>query len=502
MVSQFSSIDLRSIRINKDHQETIFSQLCRGLRELILAAKLPVESRLPSTRVLATELGVSRISVREAYEQLVAEGFLISVAGRGTFVGHDDGLKRAILAFNREVSADNQSDEQPIHRDISLRAKLFLSVSQSSVVPEALPFNPATPDFSEFPWSKWNSTVKKSMLEHKYEAMDYGDPEGFPALREALAHYLGLARGIKCQAEQIIVTASSEQTIRRTAFLLLDPEHSVWFGEPGMYTRRNAFCSLGVNTLTVPVDESGVVVNEVYRYGKKAKLAYVLPYRHYPLGITMSLSRRYELLEWATNNDAWILEDDYASEFGLPDNSPPTIQSLDTDQRVIYMGGFSLTLFPALRLSYAVFPKPLVDVAIHVARSELAVASVLQPALAEFIAKDHYITHIRKMRKIYKRREDFLMQYLQQHLGPKTFISGVTGGTNIVLNLPPQHSATEISRNLSQRDIIAHPISSYYLQNPTAQTTRNGLVLGFACASRTKLKRAASTMLDQMRLKD
>ncbi|MFT5112418.1 MAG: GntR family transcriptional regulator/MocR family aminotransferase [Parasphingorhabdus sp.] len=498
MVIQFSSIDLRSIRINKDHQETIFSQLCRGLRELILAAKLPVESRLPSTRMLAAELGVSRISVREAYEQLVAEGFLISIAGRGTFVGNDNGLKRAILAFNNAKSANNQSAEQSLHRDISSRAKAFLSVSQSNVIPEALPFNPATPDFSEFPWSKWNSTVKKSMLEHKYEAMDYGDPEGFPALRGALAHYLGLARGINCQPEQIVITASSEQTIRRTAFLLLDPKDSVWFGEPGMYTRRNAFCSLGVNTLTVPVDESGVVVSAVYDYGKKAKLAYVLPYRHYPIGITMSLSRRHELLDWATKNDAWILEDDYASEFGLPDHSPPTIQSLDTDQRVIYMGGFSLTLFPALRLSYAVFPKPLADAAIHIARSEMAVSSVLQPALAEFITRDHYITHIRKMRKVYKRREDFLVQYLQQHIGPESSISGIRGGTNIVLNLPPQYSAIEISRKLAQQDIIAHPISSYYLNKPTGQKSRNGLVLGFACASRMKLQKAATVMLDLM----
>ena len=496
MVSQLSSIDLRSIRINKDHQETIFNQLCRGLRELILAAKLPVESRLPSTRILAAELGVSRISVREVYEQLVAEGFLVSVAGRGTFVGHDDGLKRAIQEFNTVVVTNTLSAEPPSHRDISSRAKTFLSISQSSVVPEALPFNPATPDFSEFPWSKWNSTVKESMLEHKYEAMDYGDAEGFAELRVALAHYLGLARGIKCQAEQIIITASSEQTIRRTAFLLLEPEHSVCFGEPGMFTRRNAFCSLGVNTLTVPVDDSGMVVRDVYQYNEEAKLAYVLPYRHYPLGITMSLSRRHELLEWATKNDAWILEDDYASEFGLSDDSPPSIQSLDTDQRVIYMGGFSLTLFPALRLSYAVFPKSLTDAAIHIARSELAVSSVLQPALAAFIAKDHYIKHIRKMRKIYKRREDFLVQYLQQNIGPESFVSGINGGTNIVLNLPAQYSVNEISRKLTQQNIIAHPISSYYLQNPKDQTIRNGLVLGFACASRAKLQKAAEIMLD------
>ena len=370
-----------------------------------------------------------------------------------------------------------------------------MSIPLSSVTSQALPFNPAIPDLALFPLSKWSSVVKRSMIDHKHESMDYGEPAGIPALREALAHYLRLARGINCEADQIVITASSEQSIRRTAFLLLDPEDSVWFGEPGIYARRNAFSITGLNSLTVPVDEQGIVVDQIYQYGSKAKLAYVLPYRHYPLGITMSLSRRLELLKWATGNNAWILEDDFASEFGLPENSPPPIQSLDTSQRVIYMGGFSLSLFPGLRLSYAVFPRSLATAAVSIARSELAVSTALQPALAEFIAHDHYITHIRNMRKAYQRREDFLVQYLQERMDHELTLSGIGGGTNIILNLPPRISTTELSETLAQKQIIAHPISSYFLQKPPNDQASNGLVLGFACSSRRELKKAAEVLI-------
>jgi len=494
-MTRFSSIDLRAIRIDRDEVETIFGQLCRQLRDMILCGDLPIDARLPSTRVLASEIGVSRITVRDSYEQLVAEGFLISAAGKGTFVSRYQGLREAISVHGNDSTARVQSEGIASLANISARATSFLSIPLSTVAPEALPFNPAIPDLALFPLSKWSSVVKKSMIDHKYESMDYGEPAGFPALRDALAHYLRLSRGIRCEADQIIVTASSEQTIRRTAFLLLDPQDSVWFGEPGIYARRNAFCSTGLNTLTVPLDEQGVVVDQIYQYGSKAKLAYVLPYRHYPLGITMSLSRRLELLKWATSNNAWILEDDFASEFGLPENSPPPIQSLDTEQRVIYMGGFSLSLFPGLRLSYAVFPRSLATAAVSIARSELAVSTALQPALAEFIAHDHYITHIRNMRKVYQRREDFLVQYLRQHIDSELSLGGVGGGTNIVLNLPPQISATKLSESLAQKQIIAHPISSYLLQKPESDRIDNGLVLGFACSSRRELQKAAEVLV-------
>ncbi|MFT5656897.1 MAG: GntR family transcriptional regulator/MocR family aminotransferase [Gammaproteobacteria bacterium] len=498
-MTQFSSIDLRSVRIDRDQQETIFSQLCRQLRELVLSGDLPLDARLPSTRMLSSEIGISRITVREVYEQLIAEGLLISTPGKGTFVSCHSGVLEAISAHTNEAPVTTATETLSAVEHISKRARAFLSLPLGSSAREPLPFNPSVPDLKLFPSAKWNTVVRKSLLNHKYESMDYGDPLGFPELREALAHYLRLSRGIKCDASQIIITASSEQTIRRTVFLLLDEADSVCFGEPGIYSRRYAFSSTGVNTITLPVDDQGVVVKSIYKHGRNAKLAYVLPYRHYPLGITMSLQRRRELLEWANNNNSWILEDDFASEFGLPENSPPPIQSLDENQRVIYMGGFSLTLFPALRLSYVVYPRSLLKAAESIAKSELSVSTALQPALADFIANDHYVTHIRNMRKVYQRREDFLLQYLNQHLDNRFSVSGMGGGTNLVLDLPPHICANDLSQSLARHNIIAYPASSYYLGNPLEQNTRNALVLGFASSSRDKLEISAALLMEEIR---
>lgn len=494
----FSSTDLRSIRIDRDQQETLFSQLCRQLRDMVLSGALPLEARLPSTRNLATEIGISRITVREAYEQLVAEGFLISAAGKGTFVSHNPGLLETISSNNKAKSQNISNDQPDSNISISSRAKAFLSVPLAGSAREPLPFNPAIPDLSLFPTAKWNSVVKKSLLNHKYESMDYGDPLGFPELRKALTHYLRLSRGISCDSDQIIITASSEQTIRRAVFMLLEPDDSVWFGEPGIYSRRYAFTSSGSQSITVPVDDQGVVMDSIYQYGQKAKLAYVLPYRHYPLGITMSLPRRLELLKWAEENNSWILEDDFSSELGLTENSPPPIQSLDTNHRVIYMGGFSLTLFPALRLSYVVYPNSLLEAAKCIAKSEMAVSTALQPALADFIAHDHYISHIRNMRKAYQRRERFLVDYLTAHLGPDFLISGVGGGTNIVLSMPAEISDVKLSQSLANENIIAYSIPSYYLGKAENLNARNALILGFACSSRGQLEKSADILVKKI----
>jgi len=501
-VPPFSSIDLRSIRIDREQQETIFSQLCSQLRDMVLTGALPLEARLPSTRNLATEIGTSRITVREVYEQLTAEGFLISAVGKGTFVSHTPRLLENISSNKTSTAKENTKnvDEEKTAAisNISLRAKAFLSITFAGSSREPLPFNPAIPDLSLFPTSKWNSVVKKSLLNHKYDSMDYGDPLGFLKLREALAHYLRLSRGIRCDSDQIIITASSEQTIRRTLFMLLDPEDSVWFGEPGIYSRRYAFTSSSAKVVTVPVDDQGVVMDSIYQYGRKAKLAYVLPYRHYPLGITMSLPRRLELLKWANENNSWILEDDFSSELGSTDHTPPPIHSLDINQRVIYMGGFSLTLFPGLRLSYVVYPKSLLKAAKSIAKSEIAVSTVLQPALADFIANDHYTSHIRNMRKIYQRREDFLVDYLKSKIGPDFLISGIGGGTNVVLNLPRGVSDVEISQSLAHEHIIAYPIPSYNLGKAPDSNVRNGLILGFACSSRYQLEKSAKILISKL----
>ena len=483
--------EVSAITIDRSLSETLYSQLCRQLRELILNGSLSAGTRLPPTRTLSAEASISRITVRESYEQLTAEGYLRSVTGKGTFVTDHPRLLEAVSVRRNDVSSQsNKIRSAPI----SSRAKNILSIPFSPMAPQHLPFNPALPDLNLIPFFKWNRIVKNTLHYH-HDAMDYSNASGFLPLREVLANSLYLTRGVNCDPDQVIIAASSEQAIKRIVFLLLDQSDCVWFGEPGMHSRRHAFRTAGVNTLTVPIDNEGVRVDQAYKYGKKAKLAYVFPWLHYPLNITMSLSRRLELLKWASSNNGWILEDGFSSEINYVGRVPPSIQSLDIEQRVLYMGSFSMTLFPALRLSYIVVPKSLVGAAKKISRLEQSVSTVLQPALAQFIAEGHYIAHIRKMRKVYHRRQKFLTSFLEHKLSDMVSISGASGGLNIMLNLPHQISDRKISELLSQSNIIAHPIVDYYLTKPTIDDRRNALVLGFACSSRRQLEQSAEILV-------
>jgi len=496
-----TTVQLSRISVYRDEQETIVHQLSRQIREMILSGKLAIGTRIPSTRELANELRVSRTTVRESYEQLVAESYLSSSVGKGTFVIDHPVLRATPRERTVTSSASERSKNTPSRKPprLSYRGKQFRKFSRFYTSSLSVPFNPALPDFSLFPYSKWTRILKKTLVNPESAAMNYGEAAGFPPLKRAIAENLRLTRGLNCEPEQVIIVASSEQAIHRIVTLVLNREDAVWFGEPGMTSRRNAFASAGIDTLTVPVDDEGVVIEQAYRLKGNVKLAYVLPSRHYPFGKKMSLPRRLELLNWAALKNAWILEDDYGCEFNYSGQAPPPIQTMDYDQRVIYMGGFSMTLFPSLRLAYIIVPPSLVKVANNMAQSELSVATVQQPALAEFIKEGHFMSHIRKMRKTYQKRELFLIQFLQKHIGDRVTISGTGGGLNFILNLPSYINETEISKKLAKSGIIAHPLSDYYLhQNRRKKTHLNGLVMGFACASRADLEKCAMTLVKQV----
>ena len=497
-----TTVQLSHVIIRRGEQETIVHQFCRQIREMILSGDLAIGTRFPSTRALAKELRISRTTIREGYEQLVAESYLSSSIGRGTFVIDHPELR----ATPRDSSTSTLALEKPKKNpcrpspQLSRRSKQYLNFPHYYTSSESVPFNPALPDFSLFPYSKWTRILKKTLSNPESTAMNYGDASGYPPLKQAIVENLRLTRGLSCDPEQVVIVASSEQAIQRIVTLVLNPEDSVWFGEPGMTSRRNAFTSAGINSLIVPVDEEGVVVEQAYRFNGHVRLAYVLPSRHYPFGEIMSLSRRLELLNWAASKNAWILEDDYCCEFNSVGHAPPPIQTLDYDQRVIYMGGFGMTLFPSLRLAYIVVPRTLVKTANSMAQAELSVSTFLQPALAEFISDGHYMSHIRKTKKIYQKREQFLIQFLQKHIGDITTISGTGSGSNFILNLPLHINDATISKALGRSGIIAHPLFDYYLhQNARQKNHLNGLVIGFACASRSDLEQSATTLVNQIR---
>ena len=503
-----TTVQLGSISIRRGEQETIVHQLSRQIREMILSGKLAIGTRIPSTRELGDELRVSRTTVRESYEQLVAESYLSSSVGKGTFVIDHPVLRvppgeQADLApaSDRPESLSERISPGRFSPELSKRGKQYLSYPGYYTSSQMLPFNPALPDFSLFPHSKWTRILKKTLVNPQSTAMNYGDAAGYPPLQSAIAENLRLTRGLNCEPDQVIIVASSEQAIHRIVTLLLNPEDSVWFGEPGMTSRRNAFASEGIETRTVTIDDEGVVVEQAHRLKGNVKLAYVLPSRHYPFGKMMSLPRRLELLNWAASRNAWILEDDYCCEFNYAGQAPPPIQTLDHDQRVIYMGGFSTTLFPSLRIAYIVVPRSLVKVTNNMAQAELSVATVQQPALAEFISQGHFMSHVRKMRKTYQKRQQFLVRFLHKHLGDLATISGTGGGLNFILGLPAEINDVKLSERLGAKGIVAHPLHDYYLHQTARLGNRlNGLVIGFACASEAQLEKAAIMLVEYLKV--
>ena len=487
--------DLGGILIYRDGPATIYTQLCEQLRSIIQDGSLPQGVRMPATRVFAEELGISRTTAREVYDQLGAEGYLSARIGRGTFVSSNAAALQSLQKRSQAAKAEPAVIEtDALSQCLSTRALDFFNSQLGDISPRPIPFNPSLPDFHMFPFNKWNRIVKRS-LRYNDAAMGYGYTAGYQPLREAVAHYLRLSRGVDCQAAQVIITASSEQAIRRIAFLLLDTQACVWCGDPGIYSRRNAFRTAGVETRTVQVDNEGVVVEQAYAFDRHTRLAYVMPWRHYPLGITMSLTRRLELLEWARQYDGWIIEDDFGSEFSFMEKPPPPLQSLDVEKRTIFIGSFGLSLFPALRLTYVVLPSALVEPMQNIDRVERSVSGVLQPALAEFISDGHLTAHIRKMRKVYRQREQFLARYLKNRLGDEISISGRGGGSNFILNLPDDIDESRLSAALEKQGVIAFPMSDYYLEMDRSITPYNALNLGFTSASIESLERSAEILV-------
>ncbi len=310
--------------------------------------------------------------------------------------------------------------------------------------------------------------------------MAYGDAMGYLPFREAIAEYLGAVRGVRCEAAQILVTTGSQQALQISAQVLLDPEDRVWMEEPGYPGARQAFMTAGAQLIPVRVDHDGVNVAEMIRRGRDARVVYVTPSHQYPMGMTMSATRRVLLLNWAMRSGAWIIEDDYDSEYRFGSRPIASLQGLDTDGRVIYVGTFSKVMFPALRLGYVVVPKDLVP-AFSAARDAADIFSptLYQAVLTDFIREGHFARHIRRMRMLYMDRRRALVNAIQIQMGDMTEVIGAEAGMHLVALLPPGTDDVAVSRKAAQKGISAIPLSTCYLKRPT----RGGLILGYGGAN-------------------
>jgi GntR family transcriptional regulator / MocR family aminotransferase len=306
--------------------------------------------------------------------------------------------------------------------------------------------------------------------------MAYGDAMGYMPLREAIAEYLGAVRAVRCEPSQILVTTGSQLGLQLSAQVLLDPNDRVWIEEPGYPGARHALMSTGAQLVPVPVDYEGLNVGEGIRRARSAHAVYITPSHQYPLGVTMTATRRMQLLNWVARSGAWIIEDDYDSEYRLGGRPIPSLQGLDTGARVIYVGTLSKVMFPALRLGYVVVPEDLVD-AFSTARdaTDQFSSTLYQAVMTDFIREGHFARHIRRMRILYMERRTALVEAVQKQMGDRLEVIGAEAGMHLVALLPRGVNDVEISKKAAELGISAMPLSTCCLRPPG----RGGLILGY-----------------------
>ena len=458
-------------------------QLVAALREAVAEGRFGPGARLPSTRELAAELGIARSTVVAVFEQLAAEGYLAARQGSGYFVP-------APLAAPR--AATGAVPRADIPRPVSRRATLLATLPAPKAHVSFRPFEPGHAEIDARFIARWKYLAARVLSGRSRLAWGYGDPQGEPALRRAIAEYLGAARGVCCRPEQVVVTSGTQQGLSLTVQTLLDPGDKALVEDPCYRATIDILRAAEARIAPVPVDEHGLDITATpVREGEPPRLVYTTPSRQYPLGVAMPLARRAALLAWAEANGAWIVEDDYESEFQLPSRMLPSLQGLDRAGRVIYLGTFSKLLFPSLRLGYAVLPEDLVGpftAARHLADRQSS--ALLQTMMTEFILDGHFARHLKRMRALYAEREAFLAEQLKRRLAGLVETTPRESGMYLIGWLPAGWSDRAAAAALAAADVAAVPLSSLALATPRPP----GLVLGYTGHTEAAMTRAVETM--------
>jgi GntR family transcriptional regulator / MocR family aminotransferase len=464
-------------------------RVTRALRLAVLSGQLKPGTKLPSTRALAADMAISRNTVLEAYAQLLSEGYFEARHGSGTFVAAS---MPEVALESRPVKA-KKSGAAVSAPALSTRGRALLAIKTSVVDDVGNAFCPGIPALDPELLDSWTRVSIRSRRSCSKELLNYADSAGYRPLREAIAAYLGPARGVMCTADQVLITGGTQQALDISARLLLDPGQAFWFEEPGYLAARAALVAAGGVPMAVPVDDEGLRVDVGWKRAAAARAAYVSPSHQYPLGVTMSVSRRLRLLEWAQKADAWILEDDYDSEFRYEGAPLPALRSLDSAGHVVYIGTFSKVLFPALRLGYVIVPEPLVDAFRQQALiAGLGAARLDQLALADFFEQGHYARHIRRMRKIYAERRHAFADLLHERIGGGLKLQGATAGLHVAAKLSDRTDDRALSRRARLRGLCLSPLSEYCLDRPAV----TGFVMGYGHLDRSQIARGVDVLRD------
>jgi GntR family transcriptional regulator / MocR family aminotransferase len=455
---------LPHVRVERGSDVPIYRQVYEGLRRAIIDGLLRAGQRVPSTRELATDLGVSRLSVLTAFDQLRHEGYLSGHVGSGTFVSAvlpDDALRSTRLRPGASAPRETKTARvAPRRRDEGgLR-----------------PFRMSLPALDHFPNQAWSRLVARRARSLSPTQMAYGDPAGLAALRSAVAEHLRTSRAVRCEADQVIIVSGSQAALRIAAAVILERGDVVAVEEPGYYGARSALQAAGADLAPVVVDDDGIDVSALHALGKRVRAVYVTPSHQYPLGVSMTASRRLALLDWANRTGAWILEDDYDSEYRYVSRPLGALQGMDAHDRVIYVGTFSKVMFPSLRVGYLIAPPSLLE-NLYDAREAFDVfpSTLYQLALADFIREGHFARHLRRMRVLYESRRDALLDGLDRYCADYLRVHNADAGLHLVTLLLPGTDDRAVIKRMAEHKLTAMALSTLYITSPA----QPGLLLGF-----------------------
>ncbi len=456
-------------------------QVYQQLRAAIEQGSFAPGSRLPPTRAHAQLLGVGRNTVLWALARLQAEGYVQARVGSGTVVA--EGLGAARLAAPALPPPD---------ATLSQRGKLLADVARhwQPPVADASPLRIGAPEVASFPFALWDRLARQCSAAQRQGQSQYLDPAGLPALREAIAQWLLVARGVRCHAGQVLVTAGSQQAIDLVARLLLDVGDEAIVEDPGYPGIRASLAAHGARVRPAPVDDQGLDIAGAAASWPGARLAVVTPTHQFPLGVHMGLARRLALIAWARQAQGWIVEDDYDGEFQYGAHRTPALCSLPHGGRVIYIGTFSKTLHPGLRLGFLVLPEALLPAfAGAKALSDRHSPGEAQAVLARFIADGHMLRHLRRMRELYRARQGVLISALAQASGGLVQLAPCQHGMHLLLEAPPGLDDLRVSQLAAERGVLLAPLSRY-----TVASRRRGWLLGHAAYDEAALLAAAQAI--------
>ncbi len=487
------------VKLDGRLKRPMFRQIYDSIRDAILDGRLSKNFALPSSRDLAAELGVSRMTVVSAYDQLTAEGYLTSAVGRGTFVSDELPEEHQLVRFQKRKKSAIESTH-PTGPYLSSVGRRYLQERDS--LPNFMagtlkPFRLGVPALDQFPIDAWNQLNRKRWKQFSAGDLSYGHPAGYEPLRKSIAEYVQAFRGVKCDHHQVMVLSGTQQAIDVTAKLTLGPGDPVLFENPGYRTARAAIRAMGAEIVPMPIDENGAMIGEGIRRSPKARMVYVTPSHQFPMGVTLSIERRMELIEWASRQNAIIIEDDYDSEYRYAQRPIPSLQGLDSSQRTVYIGSFSKVVFPALSIGYAVVPPGLANA------FETALAIVGRPPsildqviLNDFIKEGHFGRHLRRMRKVHQQRRTTLVDSIESKLGDKLRIVGSDAGLHCTARLLSNQRASLVADRIREAGVTIRDISEYECVMTHPEERTNGLVFGFACATPGQIQSAVRTIID------